>query len=314
MALQDFGRRLLAGSGRGGFGRRSLCGMAAGCGVVVMSAGLAFGQVLRADELIVLQGEVYTVSVEGRVIEVDRLIMQDGAVMELAEDVSRLEIRAQEATIGAGVTIRGRGAAGVGGEDGVTGAGAGPLCSQGHTGGRGGDGLVGANGRAVDIVMGVVDIGSLVIEVGGGPGGDGGMGGVGGVGSRGSCQVRLRPPCGCGGGRGGTGGAGGSAGSGGDGGSVSIQYWPLSDDARVEVIANVEGGEPGRLGQPGGGGSGGSPFRCTNGCAIFGTTKPGGSRGTRGAPGGEGGAGSRGSYGLQVVRPVALGDGRGGGR
>ena len=262
------------------------------------------GQELRAN-LTVQQGQVYRVSDEEAIIQVHRLIMEDDSTIELSEDVSRLEIRAQEVIIHDRVVIMARGADGADGGDGTTPGGSVALCSEGRAGGLGRDGLNGGNGKNVDIVMGVVSIGSLFIDVSGGRGGDGGMGGVGQGGARGSCQLELGH-CGCNGGRGGPGGRGGTAGSGGDGGSVSIQYWSFDESTSVAVSQSVEEGEPGMAGVPGRGGSGGAAFGCQNICAPFGTTKAAGSTGRSGEAGGEGDTGNRGSYMLRAIRQVTL--------
>ena len=259
------------------------------------------------------QGEIYRVSGENNVIQVERWIMEDGAIMELDDEVSGLEIRAQEVTIGGNVTIRAGGVDGQPGEAGVTPGGGVSLCSSGRTGGPGGNGGEGRRGRDVDIVMGVVSIGGLFVDVGGGRGGDGGAGGVGQRGARGSCQMQLGN-CGCNGGRGGRGGRGGNAASGGDGGRVTIRYWPLSEDTSIGVIPNVEGGEPGVAGQPGRGGPGGPRFRCENICYLFGTTKPGGSGGGDGEAGGEEERGGDGAFALRVIQPETLLEARDGSR
>ena len=294
-------------------GRGRISALGAMLGLAMVVAGPATGQVWRADELVVPEEGVYSVSEENHIIEVQRWVMGDGAVMELDADVPRLEIRAQEVVIGRDVVIR---ASGLEGEDGNMGttSGAGvALCSAGRAGGPGEDGGGGGGGKDVDIVMGVVNIAGLFIDVSGGRGGDGGGGGVGQRGARGSCQMTLGH-CGCNGGRGGRGGSGGNAGQGGGAGSVSIRYWPLGDDTSIAVIPNVQGGEPGVAGLPGEGGRGGPRFRCENICYLFGTTKRGGSRGASGEGGGTGERGVDGAFALRVVAPVGLAGGGNGGR
>ena len=211
---------------------------------VLMLAGSAIGQVIQSAELIVREGETYTITAENAVIHVDRWIMEDSSVLQLAEDVARVEIRALEATIGENVTINARGSDGVAGNSGGT-LGHGPgVCNRGAQGGGGERGTPGMEGKTLDIRMGLVNANSLFIDATGGRGGNGGQGGRGQNGGRGSCRVILPDFDGCDGGKGGTGGNGGAAGPGGNGGTVSIEYWPITDPVSVTIIPNLEGGDP----------------------------------------------------------------------
>ena len=263
----------------------------------------AIGQVLESPELIIPEGDIYTITADNAVIIVDRWIMEDNSILQLAPDVPRLEIRALEATIGANVTIVARGNDGAPGNTGSTPGGSPGLCNTGNAGGRGEAGTPGLDGKTVDIRMGLINANSLFINASGGRGGDGGQGGRGQTGSRGTCQVRPPDFDGCPGSRGGRGGQGGNAGHGGNGGNVTIEYWPIADAVSVNVIPLLEGGISGAPGLPGPGGPGGPRFRC--GTWPFRRTQPGGGSGSSGSLGGEGQSGSRGSYTLRAIRPVA---------
>ena len=118
-------------------------------------------------------------------------------------------------------------------------------------------------GVDINITMGLLSFGDLLIDVQGGRGGNGASGGDGGHGTRGSCSRNCR------GGRGGDGGRGGNAGAGGDGGNISIAYWlPSVGPAVVEpveglnFVAMTQGGSAGNPGRGGrfgrGGGSSGT--------------------------------------------------------
>ncbi|MCB1617037.1 MAG: hypothetical protein KDI30_13570, partial [Pseudomonadales bacterium] len=97
-----------------------------------------------AGELVVEPGKVYTVTKQQQDLELDRLVLGDGARLAFDEGVSYWNLIAGEASIGQNVVIDG------GGRDGQPGIDAAPVvpeqaesCSRGekgNTGGSGGDG------------------------------------------------------------------------------------------------------------------------------------------------------------------------------
>jgi len=165
-------------------------------------------------DLVVAKNQTYRISTPQ--LQLQRLELQDGAVISFAPGISRALIHAERAVIGKGVRIDATGSAGAVGAAGSHWTDAAATCEPGKAGG---DGAVGDNGaNAVDLIveLGVERIGSLRIDADGGVGGKGGSGGDG---QRGGDIDR------CYGKNGGDGGNGGLGGTGGNGGAVTLRYW-----------------------------------------------------------------------------------------
>ena len=214
-------------------------------------------------ELRVRSGETLTIAPNRLSLRVEDWVMEDNSTIEIPSGVCGQEhctwrIEARTATIGSGVRILGNGDHGSNGESsGRSGGSAGGRCRNGGHGGRGSHGAQGGRGVDVNISMGLLSFGDLLIDVRGGRGGNGARGGDGGNGSRGSCSDNCR------GGRGGNGGQGGNAGAGGDGGNIDISYWIVSVGSAIEPDAGQNlgirtmGGSPGSPGDGGTEGAGG---------------------------------------------------------
>jgi len=182
----------------------------------------------------------------------ERLVLGDRASIRFAEGVSFWDLSARSASIGDGVRIM---AAGAEGREGSPGAAPPPAetCQDGAPGQRGSDGGDGRNGVNIALQLVVADLGSLIIDTGGGAGAAGGGGGDGQpAGAANGCE----PP------RGGEGGTGGRGGRGGDGGNVSLRLG-LDNNAGTGLPALLEriefrvaGGAGGAGGAAGKGGSG----------------------------------------------------------
>ena len=238
--------------------------------VLAVVTGVEAQTVPGLEDLHVRTGETLTIGPDRLSIRVDNWEMDDNSTIIIPSGVCGQErctwrIDAQTATIGSGVRILGGGVNGTnGGSSGHNGSDAGGRCNDGRNGGPGDHGLPGGHGIDVNITMGLLSFGDLLIDVEGGRGGNGAIGGSGGVGTRGSCSSNCR------GGRGGDGGQGGKAGAGGDGGNINIAYWLPSVGSPVmepvegqNLITKTQGGRPGNPGDGGRlGAGGGSSGRC----------------------------------------------------
>ena len=183
-------------------------------------------------------------------LALETLVLGDGAKVEFAEGVSQWHLSVNQASIGEGVVIDGRGANGQQGLAGKSWSNTASSCSVGKKGVDGRPGDNGVAGVSITMMMGVASIGSLTIDV---AGGQGGAGGAGGDGQAGGKITRCYGP------NGGNGGNGGEGGEGAQGGNVSISLWDTQNSGRdVEFISRVSvnngGGEPGQSGMPGVGG------------------------------------------------------------
>ena len=253
----------------------------------------AFAQI-EMDEFRVSRGATYTITGVEASMRVQRWIVEDGATIQLGDDVDAWRIEAADVSIGSDVRILGRGRDGVPGSYGRPGRWGGPR-ELGGNGGAGTHGSDGSAGKNATIVMGVREIHGLTIDVRGGRGGNGGHGGRGGKGGRAACG----PPNMGGGRNGGTGGAGGNAGHGGNGGSVAVRYWPLADSVPLSIVAVVTPGDPG---VPGSGGQGGIRGEARM-CRLI--TEGPGAPGSPGGPGSGGVRGTDGQYSAMFGRPPA---------
>lgn len=250
---------------------------------------------VSAADLVIGKGETYIVDEDEVSLSVDRLVIGDNARIEFAEGVAHWELLAKDATIGHGVVIDGRGAAGA---EGAAGAGYDDQAASCRSGKSGNSGEAGAPGnRAVDIYLGLDTrrIGGLEILADGGAGGAGGKGGKG---QKAGGILNCNPP------NGGSGGSGGSGGLGGDGGNVVVSVTALEGDRDIGALtAGVRVSvKPGKAGAAGSGGDGGegADGQYVSGKTLTSTRKwvAGGRSGRSGAPGE---SGEEGRYGQVFV-------------
>ena len=250
--------------------------------LLAASATGIFATPALAAELVIDEGEVYTVTEEQLNLSLDRLVIGDNARIQFAAGVDHWELLARDATIGRGVVIDGRGAAGAVGSDGGDHGGQAQSCRSGKNGVSGEAG--GSGNRGVDIYLGLdarrIDGLEVIAD-----GGDGGGGGRGGQGQKAGRILNCASP------NGGVGGSGGQGGQGGDGGNVVVSVTPLEGErdngallSKVWVSA-----KPGKGGAPGAGGDGGegADGQYVTGKTLTGTQKwtAGGRNGRSGAPG-----------------------------
>lgn len=250
----------------------------------------------QAAELHVAAGEERLVHEPA--LQLERLVLEDGATLRLAPGLQRFELHAEQAWIGRDVRVLARGsdapAVPAGRDAGVV-----KACADGVAGQPGQPGTVGAAGTDVRISLGLRSFGSLLLDTRGGAGAAGGAGGTGGAGGKADN---------CAGGRGGAGGAGGQGGAGGRGGEVELRYWSLSDAGYIPVsnhgpgvqilTAGGVGAAGGAGGVAGAGGAGEFSVR-GNGIKVY---RNGGAPGVAGR---SGVAGSDGATGHFLVQPQA---------
>src|SRR5690606_25119554 len=136
------------------------------------------GPTLAAD-LTVPAGQTYTISAGQSDLRLDHLTLGDNARITFAPGVSSWRVYAKQASIGQGVVIDGRGAAGAAGAPGIDRKDAAKDCDDGRAGGNGAPGTSGGKGVDLNLWLGVDSLGSLAIQTDGGVGGDGGKGGRG---------------------------------------------------------------------------------------------------------------------------------------
>lgn len=248
---------------------------------------------LQAEALHARAGE--EVLIERSVLHLERLVLEDGAVLRLAPSISHLQLNAEQAWIGNKVSILARGADGRAGREGQDVSGA-AACQAGVAGTDGGSGSRGGDGADLELSLGLRSFGSLLIDTRGGAGGAGGRGGAGGAG--GDSDTCIGAP-------GGQGGRGGNGGGGGKGGDVSLRYWSLDSAGHIPfsnygpgIWLETAGGAGAVAGTAGAGGNGGAgqAFKRSTGIKVF---RDSGIAGAAGAPGQPGAAGADGRYLIQ---------------
>lgn len=206
---------------------------------------------LSAKELRVAAGETLLITPAQQTLELQTLILADGAQIRFAEGVKRWQVNASRVVVGKDVLIDGRGAAGTAGRAGGDVAAAPKTCEDGMAGQAGSAGSAGGRGVDISLSWGIAELGGLHIVTDGGAGGSGGRGGHGQAGG----DINK-----CRGGNGGDGGIGGAGGAGGDAGEISLVYWLVGN--KVDTTAIVRGvsvsAAGGPAGQGGNGGRGGA--------------------------------------------------------
>ncbi|NMY50107.1 hypothetical protein [Pseudomonas sp. WS 5011] len=263
--------------------------------LLMLGSSLLAGAV-QAAELHVAAGQERLID-EPR-LQLERLVLEDGATLRLAPGLPRFELRAEQAWIGRDVRLLARGSDASAGRAGAAGS-AGKSCANGEAGQPGEAGGAGAAGTDLQITLGLRSFGSLLLDTRGGAGSAGGSGGDGGDGGAADR---------CAGGAGGTGGRGGEGGAGGRGGTVALRYWSLSEAGYIPVSNHGPGVQiltAGGLGAAGGrGGKGGiagaGEFSTRgNGIKVYRNGGAPGEAGLTGAPG------SSGETGRFLVQPQA---------
>jgi len=265
--------------------------------LMLMLAQVALAGDPTPTDLVVAKNQTYRIGVPQ--LQLQRLELQDGAVISFAAGIKRALIHAEHVVIGKGVRIDATGTNGVTGAAGSRWLEPAPACEQGKDGGNGGVG--GAGDGAIDLIveLGVERIGSLRIDANGGVGGKGGDGGDG---QRGGNIER------CYGKDGGNGGNGGDGGIGGNGGAVTLRYWingsGLSHSSQATALTaadlvnafsiSVRGGSGGASG---GGGAGGGVVEGRYLSTSVGSGKKWLGAGDAGKAGGGGRAGNAGAAG-----------------
>lgn len=231
-------------------------------------------------------------------VQLQRLVLEDGATLRLAPGLERFELKAGQAVIGHNVRILASGRDAEPGQAGTAG-GAAKACADGAAGQPGQDGTAGGAGTDLKISLGLLEFGSLLLDTRGGAGAAGASGGAGGPGGEASN---------CAGGAGGAGGRGGRGGDGGRGGAVELTYWSLSEAGYIPVSNHgpgvqilTAGGAGADGGAGGAGGAGGDGEFITRGSGIK-VYRNGGKPGVAGQPGMPG---ADGESGLFLVRPQA---------
>lgn len=256
--------------------------------ILSLFIGLLAGN-LSAQELRVAPGDTLMITPAQQTLQLDSLVLGDGAQIKFAPDVSRWQVTAARVLVGEGVVIDGRGVAGAAGLSGADAPGRAKDCENGIVGAKGGAGAAGARGVDLSLSWGIAQLGSLQIVS------DGGAGGPGGSGGRGQLGGDINK---CRGGDGGAGGEGAAGGNGGSAGELSLVYWPVGDKVDMTAIArrvsvSAAGGVPGRGGVGGAGGA-----------AVEGRYMKGSFAGNKkwlagGEPGSMGGAGAEGKPGRE---------------
>lgn len=259
------------------------------------------------NDLVIPTGQMKTIETQETDLRLDRLRLEDGAVIRFAPGVSRWQVHAREAWIGSNVRIEGNGRNGAlpkgGSNSGKASQERAAACA---TGAKGISGIPGGSGeKGVDITLhlGLVHFGSMTVESNGGNGATGGTGEPGQAGGE---------EDGCHAGSGGKGGAGGNGGDGGAGGDIRIVYWSANQTAYIPVsnygpgihLENL-GGDAGEPGMPGKGGAGGKGGWSKRGSGKV-ISRESGERGKNGRPGSPGDSGKSGRFLIQpVARPSA---------
>ena len=218
----------------------------------LLTAVLTVSMFSQAAELHIDAGETYIVSKEQANLQLEQFTIGDKATIRFAAGIRQWSVKASHATIGESVLIDARGSAGAAGAAGEGVDGQAAKCEDGQPGADGLHGARGERGTSVVLRMGVVELGSLSVETGGGIGGEGG---VGGYGQSGGAISRCEGPSG------GAGGIGGAGGDGGDGGDIRIVYWDPAGEKDLSGLEqrftlNAISGLAGAGGQGGAGGKG----------------------------------------------------------
>ena len=222
------------------------------CLIVLPIAVLADSSLIRKKVLHVKNNEMYVLGKGDQYLQLDELILGDGAQLVLGDGVDFLSLTATNVKIGSAVKIIAKGKAGEPGIE-VSSLNEASACAEPQNGLPGENGASGRHGKDIHLTLDVIAFGDLTIDVSGGAGGAGGQGGDGQLADQGdNCPLMA----------GGDAGPGGNAGDGGNGGNVEIAY--STSNATLLVKAKqytrvmVDGGLAGVAGNAGKAGKGSS--------------------------------------------------------
>lgn len=264
--------------------------------VVLADSSLAIKKVLH-----VKNNEVYLLGKDEQYLQLDELVLDDGAQLVLDDGVDFLSLTATHVKIGTAVKIIAKGESGKSGMH-VSSLSEASACAEPQAGLPGENGTSGHQGKDIQLMLDVVAFGDLTIDVSGGVGGQGGQGGDGQSADQSDhCALMA----------GGHAGAGGNAGDGGNGGNVKVAYSSSNAELLVKakqhtrvIIDGGFGGKAGDAGEAGKGSSGRYIIKKT----LTGNKKwvSGGDRGKRAKSGKNGQAGQRGRVDITIVTPNAV--------
>ena len=222
------------------------------CLIVLPMAVLADSSSIRKKVLHVKNNEVYVLGGDDQYLQLDELILGDGAQLVLDDGVDFLSLTATNVKIGSAVKIIAKGKTGEPGID-ASSLNEANACAEPQNGLPGEDGVSGHHGKDIHLTLDVIAFGDLTIDVSGGAGGKGGQGGDGQLADQdNNCALMA----------GGDAGVGGNAGDGGNGGNVEVVYSAsnatLLVKAKQDTRVMVDGGLAGIAGNAGRAGKGSS--------------------------------------------------------
>lgn len=218
--------------------------------MVSLALILLFSPSTYARDLRIGSGETYMLAGGEKLLDLDTLILEDGASIIIANGESAVMIRARRVEIGTDVKIIGRGADGLDGDAGQNYDDFAKNCEAPNAGESGEEGKAGGDGVNLNLDWVIASFGSVTVDLSGGNGGDGGVGGDGQSADQNkNCELF----------NGGDAGAGGAAGEAGSGGNLTYRYSGMDDDAqaffaREHTLIESGGGvagQPGAAGEPG---------------------------------------------------------------
>lgn len=264
--------------------------------ILVPVAVLADSVPVAKKVLHVKNNEVYLLSKDDQYLQLDELVLGDGAQLVLGEGVDFLSLTATNVQIGTEVKIIAKGKSGEGGKD-IPSLEEANACAEPQDGLLGGNGAAGDQGKDIELMLDVIAFGDLTVDVSGGVGGQGGQGGDGQSADQSdNCSLMA----------GGSAGAGGRAGNGGNGGNVEVAYsssnTALLVKAKQHTRVIMDGGFAGKAGSSGTAGKG-STGRYVIKKTLTGNKKwvSGGPSGKRAQDGKDGQAGQRGRVDVRIV-------------
>ncbi len=255
----------------------------------------------HAAELKVNAGETYRFDSETKILDLESLILEDGATLDLNNNQPAILIRAKKVQVGQGVKIIGAGTAGSAGVDGRSFEVAARDCETPRAGAPGSIGGDGSNGVNLNIDWTIVSFGSLELDLRGGDAGPGGQGGNGqDADQNANCPLQT----------GGDAGQGGASGASGSGGNFTYVFKGLEDDAQAFFAKEntVIKTQPGRIRESGSSGRPGigSAGRYVNKKTLAGNRRweAGGEKGEKPKPAEAGAEGKTGTVTFHLSEPA----------
>lgn len=220
------------------------------CLIIFPVAILADSLPVTKKVLHVKDNEVYLLSKDDQYLQLDELVLGNGAQLILGEGVDFLSLTATNVQIGTEVKIIAKGKPGEGGKD-IPSLEEANACAEPQHGLPGGHGMPGHQGKDIKLALDVIAFGDLTIDVSGGQGGQGGQGGDGQMADQSDYCALMA---------GGNAGAGGRAGDGGNSGNVEVAYsssnTALLVKAKQRTHVVMDGGLDGKAGDAGTAGKG----------------------------------------------------------